>query len=334
MRALNLELAGIRDAARNNASTGRMRIAFWRELIAAAFERAGEVVAEGRVPASFAPPAGAPAWRRGVEAHPLFVPLVTAVASHAHTRRWLERMIDARDRDLDGRPPESLADLERHAEDTVASLLYLALEACGVSSTAHDDGSSGLRLHGRHGSAAFSESESGPSSAGGVSSGPVLGGARSSGSPQAPAHGSPARSRPYEQAVAAETAASHVGRAIGLINMVRALPVHARMGHRYMPTDLMRQVRAENQNGWQLDAGSVCGEVLASTVDSGPAGFESEESGIHARPPCLTSSYFDDITLHSRSEMALCACSIRRCPTPCLILLSAHVPLPVHRPLL
>jgi phytoene/squalene synthetase len=273
MRALNLELAGIRDAARNNASTGRMRIAFWRELIAAAFERAGEVVAAGRVPTSFAPPAGAPAWRRGVEAHPLFVPLVTAAASHAHTRRWLERMVDARDRDLDGRPPESLADLERHAEDTVASLLYLALEACGVSSTAHDGGSSGLRLHGRHGSAAFNES--GAAAGGGAGVDSVSGGGRSSGSAQPPAHGSPARSRSYEQAVAAETAASHVGRAIGLINMVRALPVHARMGHRYMPTELMRQVRGRlGQDYGQQGAGRACGvECLQALVTEGKRGF-------------------------------------------------------------
>lgn len=96
MRALDLELAAVQSAARGNAGAGRVRMAFWRDLVDAAF-------------AGRAQSAGASPPRRGVEAHPLFAPLASAVAAHAHTRRWLERMIDARDADLDAPPPDTMA---------------------------------------------------------------------------------------------------------------------------------------------------------------------------------------------------------------------------------
>lgn len=191
VRALNVELAGIRAAARGNANAGRVRIAFWRELIDGAFARAAQIAPHAvDVSGSKPGPSGLP-WRQAVAAHPLFNPLSTAIAAHGHTRRWFERMIDARDAGLDAPPPATLAQAERYAEDTAGSLLLLALEACGVRSAGNGGGGA----------------------AGDAS------------------------------AAAAETAAAHAGRAIGLISLLRALPVAARVGERLLPDDIMAKVR-------------------------------------------------------------------------------------------
>lgn len=190
VRALNLELASVRAAARGNANAGRVRIAFWRELLDAAFARAAELAPRTvDVSGSGSGPSGLP-WRQAVSSHPLFAPLSSAIAAHGHTRRWLERMIDARDAGLDAPPPATLSQAERYAEDTAGSMLLLALEACGV---------------------------------------------RSSGSGRRSAEEDAA-------AAAAETAAAHAGRAIGLISLLRALPVAARVGERLLPDEIMTKV--------------------------------------------------------------------------------------------
>jgi NADH dehydrogenase [ubiquinone] 1 alpha subcomplex assembly factor 6 len=151
VRALNAELAAARDAARGNAATARLRLAFWRDVVDRAFT--------GRA-----------------SQHPLAAPLTAAVAAHGHTRRWFDRLIDARDGDLDAPPPASLDALDDYGEATAASILYLALEAVGVRSAAADE------------------------------------------------------------------AASHVGRALSACTLLRALPVHARLGVRYIPDDVMAKV--------------------------------------------------------------------------------------------
>lgn len=162
MRAVNAEVASIRDATRGSASTARVRMAFWRTLIDAAFRRGGS---EGDSSLS------------AVSKHPLAAPLSDAVRIHSHTKRWLDRLVDARDADLDGVPPQTVLALETYAEMTHSSLLYLSLEAVGVRD------------------------------------------------------------------VHADHAASHIGKAAGLANVIRGLPVHARLGQRYMPDELLEKVR-------------------------------------------------------------------------------------------
>lgn len=148
MRTLNIELASVRENARGNAAMGHLRMGFWRDVV--------DKASSG-----------------GHSSHPLFPALKAAFSSHRHTKRWLDRLIDARDDDLDGRPPSTIADVEAYGDATAGSLLYLSLEACGV----------------RH------------------------------------EH--------------ADSAASHIGKALGIATLLRALPVHARMGQRYIPTDVM-----------------------------------------------------------------------------------------------
>lgn len=53
---------------------------------------------------------------------------------------FLIRMIHiVQERDLEGRPPRSVEDLEQYGENTSASLLYLTLESCGVRHPAADE---------------------------------------------------------------------------------------------------------------------------------------------------------------------------------------------------
>ena len=161
MRAINAEVASIRDATRGSASTARVRMAFWRTLIDAAFRRSGSEDSS----------------LSAASKHPLAAPLSDAVRIHSHTKRWLDRLVDARDAYLDGVPPPTVLALETYAEMTHSSLLYLSLEAVGVRD------------------------------------------------------------------VHADHAASHIGKAAGLANVIRGLPVHARLGQRYMPDELLEKVR-------------------------------------------------------------------------------------------
>ena len=130
MRALNIEVAGVRDAVRGNAAMGRVRMAFWRDLVGAVCAPAGgAAAAAAAAPSQFS-------------AHPLFEPLQEAVAAHGHTRRWLDRLVDARDADLDGRAPATVAAMEAYFEATQGSLLYLTLEALGVREAGADHAAS------------------------------------------------------------------------------------------------------------------------------------------------------------------------------------------------
>ena len=165
MRAFNAEIAAVRDATRGTVATARVRMGFWRDVIDHAF-RSGGVSATG-----------------AAGAHPLSKPLSAAIAAHSHTRRWLDRLVDARDADLDGIPPTTLAALEAYSEATHSSLLYLSLEAVGVRD------------------------------------------------------------------VHADYAASHIGKAAGLANVIRGLPLHARLGQRYMPDDILLKVRVGGGRG-------------------------------------------------------------------------------------
>lgn len=117
LRALNVEIAGARDAARGNVLATRLRLQFFRDLIGAAYTGANH-------------------------AHPLYQPLATAVRQHGLTRRWLERLVDARAEALDGPPPVSVSDLEAYADQTASSLLLLSLESCGVRDDRADEAAS------------------------------------------------------------------------------------------------------------------------------------------------------------------------------------------------
>ncbi|KAL3659553.1 hypothetical protein V7S43_015540 [Phytophthora oleae] len=116
IRALNAELATIKDSVHSNQITGKIRIQWWRERIFNLYEVSSSDDQESRPEQSTA----------------LLRALDTAIQEHDLTRRWFERLLDARDTDLDREEVQSLHDLELYAEQTASSLLYLTLECLGV----------------------------------------------------------------------------------------------------------------------------------------------------------------------------------------------------------
>jgi NADH dehydrogenase [ubiquinone] 1 alpha subcomplex assembly factor 6 len=109
--AFNYEIARIRESV-SEPMLGQIRLQWWREAIAAAY--AGEMPRH----------------------HVVAQPLAAAIRDFDLTRAYLDRLIDARERDLADTPPPSLAALEDYAEATAASPLYLALEILGVDGAA------------------------------------------------------------------------------------------------------------------------------------------------------------------------------------------------------
>jgi len=87
---------------------GQIRLQWWRENIAAAF-------------------VGSPVRR-----HVVVEALTTAIREHGLTRAHFDRLIDARERDLEETPLASLDALEDYAEASSTRLVYLALESLDV----------------------------------------------------------------------------------------------------------------------------------------------------------------------------------------------------------
>lgn len=204
LRSFNLELASIRDSARGNANTGKLRFAFWRDMIERAYKKS-------LLSVSSSPPVvpvSSGGISTGVEAHPLFLPLCRIMQQNNHTKRFFEYLIDIRETDLDESNQtvqsqnrtinvggssqgasvtseqaitspsisNSIATLENYGEKTHGSLLYLTLESLHIRNTEADE------------------------------------------------------------------AAKHLGKALGIVTILRGFPVHARLGQRYLPNDLMLKV--------------------------------------------------------------------------------------------
>jgi NADH dehydrogenase [ubiquinone] 1 alpha subcomplex assembly factor 6 len=114
--AFNYEIARVRETV-TEPTLGRIRLEWWRENIAAAYR--------DDVPRH----------------HPVIEELTAAIRGNTLTRLHFDRLIDARETDLDEGPRASLDALEGYAEDTSARLIYLALETLGVrGEPAHEAG--------------------------------------------------------------------------------------------------------------------------------------------------------------------------------------------------
>jgi phytoene synthase len=116
--AFNYEIARVRESV-TQPMLGQIRLQWWRENIAAAFE-------------------GGP-----VRHHPVAEALTTVIRGLRLSRDHFDRLIDGRETDLGDEPPASLGALEDYAEATSARLVYLALEVLGV----HDAPASDAGLH-------------------------------------------------------------------------------------------------------------------------------------------------------------------------------------------
>ncbi|HLY46469.1 MAG TPA: phytoene/squalene synthase family protein [Stellaceae bacterium] len=109
--AFNYEIARVRESV-TETMLGQIRLQWWREVVEAAY--AGD--------------ASRP--------HEVAAPLSAAIREFGLSRAPFERLIDARERDLDDAPPATMAALEDYAEATSASLICLALEILGVRDAA------------------------------------------------------------------------------------------------------------------------------------------------------------------------------------------------------
>jgi NADH dehydrogenase [ubiquinone] 1 alpha subcomplex assembly factor 6 len=112
--SFNFEVAKTREIVRE-PMLGRIRLQWWREAI-------DEIFRDGNV-------------RR----HEVVQPLAEAIRRFDLTRYHFDRLIDARETDLDDAPPTSLAVLEDYAENTSARLVWLALEILGARDAASNE---------------------------------------------------------------------------------------------------------------------------------------------------------------------------------------------------
>ncbi|HXQ51784.1 MAG TPA: squalene/phytoene synthase family protein [Stellaceae bacterium] len=105
--AFNYEVAKTREMV-SEPMLGRMRLQWWRDSIAAIYD-------------------GTPVRR-----HEVVEPLAQAIRANRLTRVHFDRLINAREADLDDAPPADLAALEAYAEASSVPLVLLALEVLGV----------------------------------------------------------------------------------------------------------------------------------------------------------------------------------------------------------
>ena len=109
--AFNHEVARIPEVV-SEPMLGRIRLQWWRETLEAIH-------------------ADEPTRR-----HEVAVPLAAAIRAHGLDRAAFERLLDARESDLEPQVPPDLAALERYAAATGGSLAALMLQAAGTGETA------------------------------------------------------------------------------------------------------------------------------------------------------------------------------------------------------
>lgn len=168
LRAFNVEVASVKDggglaSTRSRRVPGqfgeaaadaegidaslasRLRMQWWRDAVEEMYDELdGNNDDDG--PAARGPsPAGfmAATFASSRKYNPVVRELTRAVQTSGLTRRFLERLVDARESDLEIRQPDTLADLVRYGEEAQSSLLYLALECADV----RDDGADEAAYH-------------------------------------------------------------------------------------------------------------------------------------------------------------------------------------------
>jgi hypothetical protein len=112
IRALNVELASIKDAKKSDG-----------------FDAAPGTQSESGILLDMA----MSCWK-----NPVVRVLNDAVEESKLTKRFLERLLDAREADLDIQQPETIAEAIDYADNTFSSLLYLSLETTNVSNCRSD----------------------------------------------------------------------------------------------------------------------------------------------------------------------------------------------------
>lgn len=108
--AFNVEIARVRETVRE-PMLGRIRLQWWRDAISGIFAGADQ-------------------------REPVAVALAEAVTRFPLSREHFDRLLDAREFDLEDRPPATLEELVGYAEGTSAPLVKLSAEILGASDRA------------------------------------------------------------------------------------------------------------------------------------------------------------------------------------------------------
>ena len=145
LRALNIEIASIKDSSNvfssnhnkmagvNSSSSigSKLRMKWWRDAINEIYNDS-----EGNNQENLLHTLGS---NTSILKHPIVRSLHYVAQEKKLTRRFIDRMLDARDGDLGVMQLETMDELVRYSEMTVSSLLYLTLECCDVVNDDADD---------------------------------------------------------------------------------------------------------------------------------------------------------------------------------------------------
>jgi NADH dehydrogenase [ubiquinone] 1 alpha subcomplex assembly factor 6 len=137
VRAFNVELASIKDGSISRKVGGakfeesgasmalKIRVQWWREAL-------NQIYGDSTLPQGHSQDImesiASSYWK-----NPVVRMLDHAVQENQLTRRFLERLLEAREADLDVYQVDTMNDAIVYAESTSSSLLYLSLECTGVS---------------------------------------------------------------------------------------------------------------------------------------------------------------------------------------------------------
>ena len=128
LQAFNVELASIKDGsarlrggADNSSLALQMKFQRWKDLLQDAYSSNNSTLEES-------PHAS----------DPVACGLTRAVHDKELTRRFLERLIEAREADVESAQLNTVQEITRYAEESVSSRLYLTLQCMGIRHDAAD----------------------------------------------------------------------------------------------------------------------------------------------------------------------------------------------------
>ncbi|KAL0591640.1 hypothetical protein ABG067_001241 [Albugo candida] len=166
--------------AHGKLAPGSIRMQWWREMIHSLFKSPSQSLPYDSV---------------------LLEELAKTIRKGQLTRLWFDRILDARERDLETAEYQTFEELELYTEHTTASLLYLTLEILGIRDET------------------------------------------------------------------ADRIASHAGVAIGLSNLLRAVPFHVAQQQTYLPQELFCKYNLDDDMLAQALQNPQHGEMFAPIVE-------------------------------------------------------------------
>lgn len=138
LRAFNAELASIKGSSiANSKDTGevslgtRLRMQWWRDAVGNVYQMEEDGITTD-ASLSHTDMQGSVQFLESAMHNPVIRALQTAIHKRKLTRRFLERLVDARMDDLEVTQFDTMHELIRYSERTLSSLYYLQLEAAGV----------------------------------------------------------------------------------------------------------------------------------------------------------------------------------------------------------